>query len=228
MTLLAQAALSRIPPTSRSSRSTAAVASRASSRNRHRDVEGPKSQDRFRGLLAHDVFRQQDDVWTIGFRGAQEVMFVQAALDNAITPCLQKRLQPGACDLLPVGDDQRGHFAPLGPSRLKRTLDFRGHDFLPRQGCLVPGRTRSGAKGFRFADFPRCLAAIVNVKTAISAITCTCVLYELSHTQRAHSGDPWRGDCAWRRLGSLGWSDVGPAGDDTCIVEFRTALGLKR
>src|SRR5215470_13420127 len=154
-------------------------------------------------LLAHDVFRQQDDVWRIGFRGAQEVMFVQAALDNDITACLQQRLHLGACDLLPVGDDQRGHFAPLGPSRLKRTIDFRGHDSSPPQGWSF----RVGAelrKRFRFADSPWCLTALVNVKTATTAITCTCILYE-THTQRAHSGDPRRGDCAWRRLGSLRW-----------------------
>ena len=49
---------------------------------------------------------------TIGFRTAQEVMFVRAARDNAMTAGLQKGLNPGACDLVPVGDYQRGHFAP--------------------------------------------------------------------------------------------------------------------
>jgi hypothetical protein len=48
---------------------------------------------------------------TIGFRTAQEVMFVRAARDNAMTAGLQKS-NLGACDLVPVGDYQRGHFAP--------------------------------------------------------------------------------------------------------------------
>jgi hypothetical protein len=67
---------------------------------------------------------------TIGFRTAQEVMFVRAARDNAMTAGLQKGLNPGACDLVPVGDYQRGHFAPRRSRPGRRTIDFRGHGVL--------------------------------------------------------------------------------------------------
>ena len=66
---------------------------------------------------------------TIGFRTAQEVMFVRAARDNAMTAGLQKS-NPGACDLVPVGDYQRGHFAPRRSRPSRRTIDLRGHDVL--------------------------------------------------------------------------------------------------
>jgi hypothetical protein len=101
--------------------------------DRRGTVAGPESQNRFRRVLAHDVFRQYDDVRVIGFRGAQEVIFARTARDNAMTARVQKRLDPGACDLLPVGDHQRGDFAPPGPRRGRRTMDFRSHDFLPRE-----------------------------------------------------------------------------------------------
>src|SRR5262249_61766105 len=71
------------------------------------------------------------------------------------------------------------------------------------------GSARSCAKGFDLQT----PTALVNVKTAIPAITCTCILYE-THTQRAHSDDPRRGDCAGRRLGSLAWVEARHTRDD--------------
>jgi hypothetical protein len=80
--------------------------------DRHGTVAGPDSQNCFRGLLVHDVLCQYDDVRAIGFRGAQEVIFPRTARDDVMTARLQKRLDPGACDLVPVGDQKRGDFAP--------------------------------------------------------------------------------------------------------------------
>jgi hypothetical protein len=82
----------------------------------------------------------------MGFHEAQELIFVRAARDNTMTARLQNGLDPGACDLVSVGDYERGHFTPRRPSRREHIIDFRGHDFHPTV------RLRKGVRALRYGS----------------------------------------------------------------------------